>query len=264
MWTDGKAEVGGVKEEKKKKWRRSEKRKGEKKEDASARKGRKVAIHCVVEWFVAQEVRKVGSLKRRVRSQPASQIRDEKLHAVVARSTFPSKNAQSTPPSDHFWKLKCSKSSRRWLPSQKCQQLTASNHFWKLRCRKSACCCGANTFPSQKCQKLMASDHFWKLRCRKSACRCGANTFPSQTCKQLRVSDHFGSWDVEKAHAVVAQNTFPSQKCKQLRVSDHFWKLRCRKSACRCGAKQVSKSKVSKTDGLRPLLEVEMSKKCTL
>ena len=35
------------------------------------------------------------------------------------------------------------------------------------------------------------------------------------------------------------------------------------KIARRCGAKHISKSKVSKTCGLRPLLEVEMSQKCT-
>ena len=38
-------------------------------------------------------------------AEPCGQMRDEKLHAVVARSTFPSQNAQSTPTSDHFWKL---------------------------------------------------------------------------------------------------------------------------------------------------------------
>ena len=48
----------------------------------------------------------------------------------------------------------------------------------------------------------------------------------------------------EKVHAVVARSTFPSQKCKKLKGSEHFWKLRCRKSARRCGAKHVSKSKV--------------------
>ena len=32
-------------------------------------------------------------------------------------------------------------------------------------------------------------------------------------------------------------------------VSDHFWKLRCRKSARRCGAKHISNSKVQKTEG---------------
>jgi len=29
-------------------------------------------------------------------AEPSGQIRDEKLHAVVARSTFPSQNVQST------------------------------------------------------------------------------------------------------------------------------------------------------------------------
>ena len=41
-------------------------------------------------------------------AEPAGQRRDEKLHAVVARSTFPSQNVQNTPRSDHFWKLRCS------------------------------------------------------------------------------------------------------------------------------------------------------------
>ena len=73
----------------------------------------------------------------------------------------------------------------------------------------------------------------------------------------------FGSWDVEKVHAVVARSTFPSQNVQNTPFSDHFWKLRCRKSARRCGAKHISKSKALKTDGLGPLLEVQMSKKCT-
>ena len=67
----------------------------------------------------------------------------------------------------------------------------------------------------------------------------------------------------EKLHAVVARSTFPSQKVQNTRGSDHFWKLRCRKSARRCGAKHISKSKCTKHQGFGPLLEVEMSKKCT-
>jgi hypothetical protein len=43
IWTDGKAEVGRVREEKRREEeRRSEKRKSQKKEDAGVRKGRKV------------------------------------------------------------------------------------------------------------------------------------------------------------------------------------------------------------------------------
>jgi len=67
----------------------------------------------------------------------------------------------------------------------------------------------------------------------------------------------------EKLHAVVARSTFRSQNVQSTAGPDHFWKLRCRKSARRCGAKHISKSKVQKTDGFRELLEVEMSKKCT-
>ena len=36
-------------------------------------------------------------------AKPAGQMRDEKLHAVVARSTFASQNVQNTPASDHFY-----------------------------------------------------------------------------------------------------------------------------------------------------------------
>ena len=59
----------------------------------------------------------------------------------------------------------------------------------------------------------------------------------------------FGSWDVGKVHAVVARSTFPSQKYQKLTFPEHFWKLACRKSARRCGAKNISKSKVQKTAG---------------
>ena len=48
IWTDGKAEVERVREEKRREEeRRSKKRKSQRKEDASARKGRKVAKHRV-------------------------------------------------------------------------------------------------------------------------------------------------------------------------------------------------------------------------
>ena len=78
---------------------------------------------------------------------------------------------------------------------------------------------------------------------------------------QLRTT--FGSCDVEKVHAVVARSTFPSQNVQNTSAPDHFWKLRCRKSARRCGAKHISKSKCTKHTRFGPLLEVAMSKKCT-
>ena len=44
----------------------------------------------------------------------------------------------------------------------------------------------------------------------------------------------------------MARSTCRSQNVQSTSCSDHFWKLRCRKSAHRCGAKHISKSKVPK------------------
>ena len=61
----------------------------------------------------------------------------------------------------------------------------------------------------------------------------------------------------------MARSTFASQNVENTSAPDHFWKLRCRKSARRCGAKHISKSKCTKHTRFGPLLEVQMSKKCT-
>jgi len=67
IWTD---EKQGLEESEKRREeeRRSKKRKSQKKEDPGARKGRKVAKHCVSPMICGSGGRKVGSLKRRVRS----------------------------------------------------------------------------------------------------------------------------------------------------------------------------------------------------
>ena len=103
--------------------RRSEKRKSEKKEDAGARKGRRVAIHGFFPMICGSGGSK-SRLAKAAGAELCSQMRDEKLHAVVARSTFPSQNVEkvlstcpgqnveNTPRSDHFWKLTCRKSVR--------------------------------------------------------------------------------------------------------------------------------------------------------
>ena len=91
---------------------------------------------------------------------------------------------------------------------------------------------------------------------------CGSGGSKSRLAKAAG-AEASGEMRDEKLHAVVARSTFPSQNVQNTPMSDHFLKLRCRKSARRCGAKHISKSKVLKTDGLGPLLEVAMSKKCT-
>ena len=134
--------------------RKIRKKKSKKKEDAE--KVGKSRNTVFFQWFMAPEGRNVGSLKRRVRSQLARwQMKNctplwrkahlevkmykthhsrttfgswdvEKVHAVVARSTFRSQHVKNT---------------------------RGSDHFWKLRSRKSARCCGVKHISKSKVQK---------------------------------------------------------------------------------------------------------------
>ena len=68
---------------------REKRRDGEsqKREVAGARKGREVAKHCVFPVFCGSGGSK-SRLAKAAGAEVAGQMRDEKLHAVVARSTF--------------------------------------------------------------------------------------------------------------------------------------------------------------------------------
>ena len=171
------------------------------------------------QWFGAPEGRKVGSLKRRVRSQlarwemknctplwreahfqvkmcKAPQLRStfrscdvEKVHAVVARSTFRSQNVQNTPWPDHFWKFRCRKSARR----------CGAKHLSKSKCTKHTILGPLlEVEMSKKCTPLWREAHF-----------------EVKMCKTHHGRSTFGSWDVEKVHAVVARSTFQSQNVKK-------------------------------------------------
>ena len=91
---------------------------------------------------------------------------------------------------------------------------------------------------------------------------CGSGGSKSRLAKAAG-AEPAGQMRDEKLYAVVARSIFRSQNVQNTSASDHFWKLRCRKSARRCGAKHIPKSKCAKHTILGPLLEVEMSKKCT-
>ena len=135
-------------------------------------------------------------------AEPAGQMRDEKLHAIVARSTFRSQNVQNTPCSDHFWKLRCPKSARH----------CGAKHISKSKCTKHTRFGPLLEVPmSKKCTPSWREAHFQVKSVKKTP---GVRT-------------PFGSWDVEQVHAVVARSTFRSQKCKKLRGTEHFWTFRC-------------------------------------
>ena len=155
-----------------------------------------------------------SNLAKAAGAEPAGQMRDEKVHAVVARSTFPSQNVQSTPFSEHFWTLRCRKSARRcgakYISTSKLQNTPAPDHFWKLRCRKSARRSGARHVSESKCRKHANVGPLLEVEM-------------SKTCMPLWREAHFQVKRVKTTHV----RTFS-----------------CRKSARRCGAKHISKSKV--------------------
>jgi len=121
-------------------------------------------------------------------AEPAGQMRDEKLHAVVAQSTFRSQNVQNTTGSDHFWKLRCRKSARRCGA----KHISKSKHtmFGQL----------LEVAMSKKCTPLWREAHF-----------------EVKMYKTHHVRTTFESCGVEKVHAVVARSTFRSQNVKNTR-----------------------------------------------
>ena len=184
------------------------------------------------QWFGAPEGRKVGSLKRRARSQLARwEMKNctplwreahfevkmykahhcrttfgswdvEKVHAVVARSTFPSQNVQSTPAPDHFWQLRCRKSARR---------------------------CGAKHISKSKCTKHLSVGPLLEVEMSKKCTPLWREAhFEVKMLKTPGVRTTFGGSDVEKVHAVAARRTFRSKNVQNTRGSDHFWRFRCR------------------------------------
>ena len=150
--------------------RRSKKRKSEKKEDPGARKGRKVAKHCVFLMICGSGGSK-SRLAKAAGAEPAGQMRDGKLQAVVARSTFRSQNAQSTP---------CSGPLLEVAMSKKCTPLWRGAHFevkmyktHQVRTTFGSCdvekvhaVVARSTFRSQNVKTTKGSDHFWTFRCR--------------------------------------------------------------------------------------------------
>ena len=216
------------------------------------------------QWFVCRVSRKVGSLKRRVRSHVVrGEIKNctplwreahfevkmyktlhvrttfwsstvEKLHAAVARSTFWSQNVQNTSASDHFLKLRCGKIARR----------CGEKHISKSKCTKH-CMFG----PLFEVQMLKNCTPLWREA-----------HFQVKMLKNWGSQTTFWSSDAEKLHAAVARITFSSEHVKKLTVSDHFLKFGCWKIARRCGEKHIRKSKCTKYLCFAALFEVQMSK----
>ena len=165
------------------------------------------------QWFVAPEGRKVGSLKRRVRSQ-------------LAR-----------------WEMK------------NCTPLWREAHF-QVKMYKTHH--SRTTFGSCDVKKCMWREAHFQVEMKNTP--AFLEVAMSKKCTPLWREAHF-----QVAKMYKTQNT----------SFGHFWEMSLlevhggttfdcdRKSARRCGAKHISKSKCTKHTILGPLLEVQISKKCT-
>ena len=258
-----KAEQGWGREKRKIRREKSRRERVRRKKIQMREKVGKSRFTVFFQWLVAPEGRKVGSLKRRVRSQLARwemkncaplwreanfQVKMykthhsrttfgswnvKKVHAVVARSTFWSQNVQNTPAPDHFWQLRCRKSARR----------CGAKHILKSKCTKHTILGPLLAVEmSKKCTPLWREAHFevkmykahhsrttfgsWDVA--KVHSVVARSTFPSRNVQSTTCRATFGSSDVEKMHAVVARSTFRSQNVQNTTCSRHFWRFRCR------------------------------------
>ena len=149
--------------------RRSEKRKRQKEEDADGRKGAKVANPSVFPVICGSAGSK-SRLAEAAGAEPSEEMGDEKLHAVVTRSTCRSENVQNTSFSEHFRKLRCRKSARRCgakqISKSKCTKHTMFGPLLEVEMSKK---CNAvvarSTFGSQNVRNTPFPEHFLKLGC---------------------------------------------------------------------------------------------------
>ena len=156
------------------------------------------------QWFGAPEGWKVGSLKRRVRSQ---------LARWEMRNCTP------------LWR-------EAHLEVKMLKNTPGPDNFSKLRCRKSARRCGAKHISKSKCTNHSILGPLLKVEMSKKCTPLWREAnFEVKMYKTHQVRTTFGSWDVEKVHAVVARSTFPSQNVQNTPCSDHFRRLRCRFSS---------------------------------
>ena len=269
----GKADQGRGREKRKIRIKKSRRERVRRKKMQMREKVGKSRNTVFFQWFGAPEGRKVGSLKRRVRSQLAREMKKctplwreahlqvnmykahqvrttfaswdvEKVHAVVAWSTFRSQNVKKTPgvrTTFASWDVEKVHAvvARSTFRSQNLQNNTCSRHFWRFGCWKSARCCGARHISKSKCTTHYMFAPVLEVRMLKKRGPLLAVEmlkkctplwreahFQVKMYKTPHVRATFGGLDVEKVQLL--RSTFRSQHVKNTRGSDHFWRFRCR------------------------------------
>ena len=175
----------------------------QKKEDPGARKDRKVAIHPVFPMICGSGGSK-SRLAKAACAEPCGQMRDEKLHAAVARSTFAS---QCTKHATFRAVLEVEMLKKRmplWREADfevnmyKTRHVQSSFGSWDVE--KAHAVVARSRFRSQHAQNTPRSEHFLTLRCSTSARGCGAKHISKS---KVQEADGYGAlFDVQMSFRV--------------------------------------------------------------
>ena len=179
--------------------------------------------------FVALEGRKVGSLKRRVRSHLA---RWEMKNCMPLWS-----KCTNTSASEHLEvelsKKNCAllwREAHVQVKMYKTNQRRTTFGSWDIEIVHAVV--ALSTCPSKKCKEADGPGPHSEIGMSKMCMPLWREAhFQIKMVTSAHVRTTFGSWDVEKVHAVVVQSTFGSEKCQKLQVLNLFLTFGCRKSA---------------------------------
>ena len=129
-------------------------------------------------------------------AEPSGQMRDEKLHSIVARNAFASEKAKSSSPSEHFMKMRCRKvqvMARSTFPTKH----TNLGPHWDLEM-------------SKKCTLLLREEHV------------------QSKCTKHTMFGPLFEIEMAKKCTMLWRGAHLNSKCKIETCSDHFWTFRCR------------------------------------
>ena len=232
IWDRWKAEQGRGREKRKIRREKIRRERVRRKKMQMREKVGKSRKHCVFPMICGSGGSK-SRLAKAAGAEAAGQMRDEKLHAVVARSTFPSQNV---PKHTRFGPLLEVEMSKKCTPlwreahfqvnMYKAHQVRTTFGSWDVE--KVHAVVARSTFPSQNVQNTPGSDTLLEVEMSKKCTPLWREAhFEVKSVKNWRSRSTFGGSDVEKVHAVVARSTFRSQNVKNTRGLDHFWRFRC-------------------------------------
>ena len=232
IWTHGKAEVGRVREEKRRgEERREEKESEERRCRMQAREKVEKAWNTVLfQWFVAKEGWKVGSLKRRMRSHLRPDERWTMARHCGAKHISKSKHVSLGTLLKAEMSKKCTplwREAHFKVKTYKTHQLRTIFGSWDVEKVHALWPEAHFQVKMRKAHQLRATSGSWiEVDMSKKCTPLWREAhFKVKTYKTHQLRTIFGSWDVEKVHALWPEAHFQvkMRKAHQLRATSGSW-----------------------------------------